>query len=141
MIGETQWTHKIPECPAHYAPSLNAAMGHFDAEELVEIEQDGDRKLTTEEIETLEGCRLLQSMLADLDLSLHTMRSFEAYENDLSTKVIPMIHDTFEELDEESAMVLQTFFAAHGAAARHAIAKTTRALLFQKKSSFKSMLS
>mmetsp|Transcript_16419 Transcript_16419/g.21412 ORF Transcript_16419/g.21412 Transcript_16419/m.21412 type:complete len:493 (-) Transcript_16419:1496-2974(-) len=129
MIGETQWTHKIPECPAHYAPSLNAAMGHFDAEELVEIEQDGDRKLTTEEIETLEGCRLLQSMLADLDLSLHTMRSFEAYENDLSTKVIPMIHDTFEELDEESAKVLQTFFAAHGAAARHAIAKTTRAQL------------
>ena len=68
-----------------------------------DIEQDGDRKLTTEEIETLEGCRLLQSMLADLDLSLHTMRSFEAYENDLPTKVIPMIHDTFEELDEESS--------------------------------------
>mmetsp|Transcript_21017 Transcript_21017/g.31359 ORF Transcript_21017/g.31359 Transcript_21017/m.31359 type:complete len:413 (-) Transcript_21017:26-1264(-) len=102
-----RWTHQIRECPPHYASCLNAALGHFDGEELLLIEQGGERKMTVEERETLEGCRLLQSMLADLDLSLHELRSFEAYENNLATKVIPMIHNTFEELDEESARVLQ----------------------------------
>ena len=106
-LNDVRWTHQISECPPHYASSLNAALGHFDGEELLMIEQEGERKMTVEERETLEGCRLLQSMLADLDLSLHELRSFEAYENTLATKVIPMIHNTFEELDEESARVLQ----------------------------------
>ena len=105
--GGTRWTHEIPEIPFQYTPALNAALGHFDGEDLVLIEHEGERKLTVEEQETLEGCRLLQSMLSDLDLSLLTMRSFEAYQNELVTKVIPMIHNTFEELDEESATVLQ----------------------------------
>ena len=105
--GGMRWTHEIPECPFQYAPALNAAMGHFDAEDLILMDQEGERMLTVEERETLEGCRLLQSMLSDLDLSLLTMRSFEAYEKDLVAKVIPMIHSTFEELDEESATILQ----------------------------------
>jgi len=42
-----------------------------------------------------------------------------------------LIHNTFEELDEASAEILQNFFVAHGAAVRHAIAKTTRALLMK----------
>lgn len=123
-----EWTHKIKsDTPSQYTPTLNMAMSHFDAEHLLEIQSE--RPLTAEETETLEGCRLLRSMLQDLDSSLEKVRSFEQYEEDIYTQIIPLIHETFEELDEESASVLQAFFAAHGQATRLAIARTTRNLL------------
>ena len=122
------WTNTIDATrPPHYGPALAATMGHFDATEILEAGQE--RKLTVEERETLDGCRLLQSMIHDLDANLDDIRSFSAYEDDLYAKVVPLIHDTFEELDEDSAQVLQSFFVAHGGAVRHAIAKTTRKLL------------
>ena len=122
------WTNTIEGSrPPHYGPALAATMGHFDATEILEAGQE--RKLTVEERETLDGCRLLQSMIHDLDANLDDIRSFSAYEDELYAKVVPLIHDTFEELDEDSAQVLQAFFVAHGAAVRHAIAKTTRKLL------------
>mmetsp|Transcript_2164 Transcript_2164/g.4965 ORF Transcript_2164/g.4965 Transcript_2164/m.4965 type:complete len:655 (-) Transcript_2164:877-2841(-) len=122
------WTNTIEGSrPPHYGPALAATMGHFDATEILEAGQE--RKLTVEERETLDGCRLLQSMIHDLDANLDDIRSFSAYEDDLYAKVVPLIHDTFEELDEDSAQVLQSFFVAHGGAVRHAIAKTTRKLL------------
>jgi hypothetical protein len=67
-------------------------------------------------------------MIHDLDLKLTTnqVRSFAAYEEDLYTKIVPLIHDTFEELDEDSAALLQRFFRAHGDAIRLSIAKLTR---------------
>ena len=122
------WTNTLDGSrPPHYGPALATTMAHFDATAILEAGEE--RKLTVEERETLDGCRLLQSMIHDLDNSLDTIRSFAAYEEDLYNKVVPLIHDTFEELDEDSAMVLQSFFVAHGAAVRHAIAKTTRELL------------
>jgi hypothetical protein len=124
-----EWSHRIPGQPPLYVPALNSAMGHFDAEEI--LKEQNERDLTVEERETLEGCRLLQSMLHNLDNSLETVRSFQAYEDDLSNKVIPLIHNTFEELDDSSADVLQAFFVMHGAAVRHAVAKTTRKLLIE----------
>ena len=121
-----EWTHKITgNTPPQYTPALNLALQHFDAEDI--LNKEGS--LTVEEKETLDGCRLLQSMLHDLDRSLENMRSFDAYEDELYSKVIPLIHDTFEQLDEESASVLQAFFVAHGSAVRHAVARTTRQLL------------
>ena len=122
------WTNTLDGSrPPHYGPALATTMAHFDATAILEAGEE--RKLTVEERETLDGCRLLQSMIHDLDAGLDTVRSFAAYEEDLFNKVVPLIHDTFEELDEDSAMVLQSFFVAHGAAVRHAIAKTTRDLL------------
>ena len=122
------WTNTLDGSrPPHYGPALATTMAHFDATAILEAGEE--RKLSVEERETLDGCRLLQSMIHDLDNGLDTVRSFAAYEEDLFNKVVPLIHDTFEELDEDSAMVLQSFFVAHGAAVRHAIAKTTRDLL------------
>ena len=127
-----QWTHQIQgNSPSFYIPILNETMGHFDATHLLEGSELEGRKLTMEERETLDGCKLIQSMIHDLDatLSSGTLRSFAAYEEDLFKKVIPLIHDTFEELDENSSLVLQRFFKAHGNAVRYVIAKTTRELL------------
>ena len=122
------WTHEVKgNRPAHYGPALAATMGHFDATPL--LEAAAERDLTVEERETVDGCRLLQSMIHDLDHDLDAIRSFAAYEERLSTTVVPLLHSTFEELDEDSAQVLQAFFVAHGAAVRHAVARTTRKLL------------
>jgi len=70
-------------------------------------------------------------MIHDLDANLHSgnLRSFTTYEEEIFQNVVPMIHETFEELDEETVNVLQRFFQAHGLAVRHAVAKTTRRLL------------
>jgi len=88
-----------------------------------------DRELTADERETLDGCKLLQSMLHDLDNGLDKMRSFDAHEQELYQTIIPMIHDTFETYDEVTADVLQAFFKAYSLAVRHAIAQNTRKLL------------
>ncbi len=129
--SEKSWTHLIKNVPAFYTSILNETMGHFDASHLHELKEEEERDLTMEERETLDGCKLLQSMIHDLDANLSSgnLRSFAAYEEDLYTKVVPLIHDTFEELDSDSAAVLHRFFQAHGTAVRHSIAKTTRKLL------------
>jgi hypothetical protein len=129
--SEKNWSHLIKSAPAFYTSILNETMGHFDASHLIEIKGGEERELTMEERETLDGCKLLQSMIHDLDANLSSgkLRSLAAYEEDLYNKVVPLIHETFEELDGDSAGILQRFFQAHGVAVRHSIAKTTRELL------------
>ena len=115
----TRWTHVVPQGVVqsqYYHPAFNTAMSHFDAEGILQVQKE--RPLTVDERETVQGCRLLQQLLYDLDTSLSKSISFQDYENDLHTKVIPLIHNAFEELDDTSAHVLQTFFKAHGAAIR-----------------------
>ena len=126
------WTHQIDtSSPQYYTTILNETMAHFDATPILETKEEEERELTTEERETIDGCKLLQSMIHDLDSNLSSgeIRSFAAYEEELYTKVVPLIHDTFEELDPDSAELLQNFFQAHGNAVRHSIARTTRKLL------------
>jgi hypothetical protein len=113
--------------PAAYQPILNAALAHFDAYDILEASHD--RELTVEERETLDGCKLLRDMLHDMDASLDSTRSFDAYEDHLMNVAVPLIYGTFEELDEESALILQKFFKAHGMAVRMAVARWTRDLL------------
>ena len=110
--------------PVAYQSILNTALSHFDADEILEVSHD--RELTAEERETLDGCKLLRDMIHDLDASLDSTRSFDAYEAHLINFAVPLIHGTFEELDEESARILQLFFRAHGMAARLAVARWTR---------------
>jgi hypothetical protein len=60
-----QFANEMIGIPAIYQITLQAAMLQFDAEELLEIKQERD--LTMEERETLDGCKLVQSMVHDLD--------------------------------------------------------------------------
>jgi hypothetical protein len=90
-----------------------------------------DNVLTTEERETLDGCKLMQSILHDLDGALETTRSFAAHEDALYRQVIPVIQDTFESYDEDTAGTLQTFFGAYNMAVRYHVAHNTRQLLLE----------
>lgn len=131
--SEFVWTNQIKKMPTYYTTVLNETMSHFDASHLIEIKTSGERPLTMEERETLDGCKLLSSMLHDLDVSLTSgnIMSFADYEKDLYTKVVPLIHDNFEELDEQTADLLQRFFQAHANAVRFSIAKNTRNFLVE----------
>jgi hypothetical protein len=120
------YNHHGPR-PSAYQPILNAALSHFDAESILEASRE--RELTVEERETLDGCKLLRDMIHDLDASLDTMKSFAAYEKYLVNVAVPLIYGSFEELDEESAGVLQLFFRVHGMAVRMAVARWTRDML------------
>ena len=99
------YTNALEGPPTAYSQALNNALSHFDGTEL--LEEKKERQLTTEERETLEGCKLLQSILHDLDVGLERVSSFAAYEEDLYQKVIPTLYGRFEELDEESSHALQ----------------------------------
>jgi len=60
---------------------------------------------------------------------LDRVRSYAAHEDELYNRIIPLIHDTFEAYDDETANVLQSFFGAYALAVKYAIAKNTRKLL------------
>ena len=125
------WTHEMKGVPMFYTSVMNETMAHFDATHLLEIKEEEERDLNMEERETLDGCKLLQSVIHDLDANMSTgkLRTFADYEEQLFSKVVPLIHDTFEEWDGDSAAILQRFFEANGTAVRFSIAKTTRKLL------------
>jgi hypothetical protein len=76
-----QYTNDMVGIPSIYQIALQAAMSHFDAEEILEKKQT--RELTMEERETLDGCKLVQSMIHDLDADLEHIRSFAAHEDEL----------------------------------------------------------
>ncbi|KAL3801093.1 hypothetical protein HJC23_002386 [Cyclotella cryptica] len=113
--------------PSSYHGVLNAALSHFDADSILEASKE--RELTVEERETLDGCKLLRDMIHDLDASLDTMKSFAAYEEYLINVAVPLLYGSFEELDEESAGILQNFFAVHGMAVRMVVARWTREMI------------
>ena len=100
-----RYTNDMAGIPGIYQTTLQAAMSHFDAEELLELKQE--RELTMEERETLDGCKLMQSMIHDLDNQLGEIRSFAAHEDELYGRIIPLIHDTFEMMDDNTSDVLQ----------------------------------
>jgi hypothetical protein len=129
--GELSWTNlhykKFGRRPSAYMPVMNAVLSHFDADAILEASKE--RELTVEERETLDGCKLLRDMIHDLDASLDTMKSFAAYEEYLVNVAVPLIYGSFEELDEESAAMLQLFFRVHGMAVRMVVARWTREML------------
>lgn len=100
-----RYTNDMTGIPSIYQSTLQAAMSHFDAEELIELKQE--RELNMEERETLDGCKLMQSMIHDLDNQLVDIRSFAAHEDELYGRIIPLIHDTFELMDDTTSDVLQ----------------------------------
>jgi hypothetical protein len=122
-----KYTNEMNGIPVVYQMALQAAMSHFDAEPLLEAKLE--RELTTEERETLDGCKLVQSMIHDLDAQLKEIRSFAKHEDELYGKIIPLLYDTFEAMDDQTSDVLQAYFAAYAVAVRYAIARKTRDLL------------
>ena len=130
MDKTLQWTQHMQQPPAAYQVALKTAMAHFDATELLDLKEEGI-DLSTEQRETLDGCKLMQSLLHDVDASLESVRSFAQHEQDLFQRIIPLIHDTFEGYDEDTAQILQTFFGAYSLAVRYAIAKNTRQVLVE----------
>eukprot|EP00980_Cylindrotheca_fusiformis_P009092 scaffold1966_cov109-Cylindrotheca_fusiformis.AAC.1 len=124
---DVQFTNEMTAAPKIYQIALQTAMSHFDAEELLEAKQE--RELTTDERETLDGCKLVQSMIHDLDSDLEKIRSFAAHEEDLYSRIIPLLYDTFEAMDERTNEVLSAYFAAYAVAVRYSIAKKTREVL------------
>jgi len=138
MEKKLAWTHEMEHAPQAYDVALKTALQHFDADELLEKKAQNDDDLTPEERETLDGCKLMQSVLHDLDVALPEIRSFAAHEDTLYRQVIPVIQDTFESYDENTAQVLQTFFGAYSLAVRYHVAKNTRHLLRHGESSSSS---
>ena len=124
--SRTTWTHELRAPPQAYQTALQAALQHFDAEDLLQQQQQSTEKLTPEQEETLQGCRLLLQLLHELDTALDTVTSWDAHEQALVHQVIPRIHHTFEAYDDETAAVLQTFFAAYSTAVRFSIARNAR---------------
>lgn len=122
-----QYTHEMSGIPPIYQIALQAAVSHFDAEEILQAKQERD--LSTEERETLDGCKLVQSMIYDLDADLEHVRSFVAHEEELYGRIIPLLYDTFEAMDDHTSDILQAYFAAYAVAVRFAIAKKTRQVL------------
>ena len=117
--------------PSMYQVALQTALSHFDADPILELQAQGET-LTTEQRETLEGCKLFHSMLHDLDVGLEEISSFAAHEQELYQRIIPLIYDSFEEVDDTTSQVLQAFFVAYGMAVRYQIATKTRSLLTAK---------
>ena len=68
-------------------------------------------------------------MIHDLDAQLQDIRSFAKHEDELYGKIIPLLYDTFEAMDDQTSDVLQAYFAAYAVAVRYAIAHKTRELL------------
>ncbi|KAL7566598.1 hypothetical protein ACA910_003437 [Epithemia clementina (nom. ined.)] len=125
MEKKLVWSHTMTAPPQVYHVAWQAALQHFDAQEILQAKVEGN-ELTTEQRETLDGCKLLQSLLHDVDVELEKVTSWEAHEQALYRQIIPLIHDTFEGYDEETASVLQRFFAAYSLAVRYSIARNTR---------------
>eukprot|EP00934_Nitzschia_sp_Nitz4_P005899 Nitzschia sp. Nitz4//scaffold60_size111251//42295//44001//NITZ4_004145-RA/size111251-processed-gene-0.9-mRNA-1//1//CDS//3329555558//5889//frame0 len=124
-----QYTNEMTGMPAIYQLALQTTMSHFDAEPILEAKLE--RELTMEERETLDGCKLVQSMIHDLDKELDRVRSFAAHEDELYGRIIPLLYDTFEEMDEHTSEVLMAYFSAYAVAVRYAIAKNTRRVLME----------
>lgn len=86
-------------------------------------------KLTEEERETLEGCRVIQDLIRDLNKELVNFTSFAHYESELERKIIPMLTRTFESLDEDAVDKIQAFFVKYGELVRYNTATKTRELV------------
>ena len=125
--NQQEWTHRMKGPPTSYHQVLNMAMAHFDGEALLEAQQE--RSLTEEELETLEGAKVLQSMLQELDANLDHVVSLASHEDRMVQDIIPTLFGTFEALDEPSVHLLSNFFAAHGWTVRYNLATKMRRML------------
>mmetsp|Transcript_21704 Transcript_21704/g.60289 ORF Transcript_21704/g.60289 Transcript_21704/m.60289 type:complete len:698 (-) Transcript_21704:904-2997(-) len=129
---ELTWSNQMTAPPQVYQMAMQRAIRHFDdhAQEIIQRQIDG-HDLDAEEREVIDGCKLMQSIIHDVDNGLEQVRSFRAHEEFLSQRIIPLMYDTFEGYDEETAKLLEAFFGCYSLAVRYSIARNTRQLLKQ----------
>jgi hypothetical protein len=75
MDKKLVWSNVMHSPPQVYQLALKTAMMHFDAQDIIQAKLDG-KDLSSAERETLDGCKLLQSLLHDVDAGLDKLRSF-----------------------------------------------------------------
>ncbi len=103
--------------PEGYMEACRGALDLFNPTALFEGKAEAD--LTEEEVETREGCRIIQELIRDMNRQLTSFTSAEAYTQELERRIIPMIASTFESLDEAAADALQAFFSKYGEMVRY----------------------
>ena len=101
--------------PTEYVDASERVLGHFAPPEGADAE-------------TREGCAWVTQLISDLNANLADFQSFEHWELEISSQLVPMLHAKFEELDADSADVLQHFFATYGKAVRATADGATRSL-------------
>ena len=74
-----------------------------------EVEGEPDE----EDVELIEACRWLQTLVSDMNRQLVDLVSVQQYDHELSYGLLPLIHNKFEALDEVSVDVLTDFFAEY----------------------------
>lgn len=87
------------------------------------------RDLTEEERETRQGCMIVQDLVRDLNKQLVHYTSFALFETELERRIIPLVYQTFEELDEDAVERLTTFFQRYGEMVRFNSSVQTRELV------------
>lgn len=78
--------------------------------------------------ETRQGCAWIQQLIADLNANVTSFTSLEMWESEIAAQIIPMLHNKFSQLDEDSADHLQAFFRAYGQVVRWLATDSTRQL-------------
>ncbi|TFJ81062.1 hypothetical protein NSK_007705 [Nannochloropsis salina CCMP1776] len=105
------------EPPGGYMEACRTALEVFNPTSL--FEGRAEKELTEEELETREGCRIIQDLIRDMNRQLTSFTSTETYTQELERRIIPMIASTFESLDEDAADALQAFFVKYGEMVRY----------------------
>lgn len=93
----------------------------------------GCRDLSEEEKETRHGCMIVQDLVRELNSALVTFTSYTLFEAELERRIIPMVFQTFESLDEEAVEKLTTFFQRYGEMVKYNSALKTRELVLSPK--------
>ena len=81
---------------------------------------------TEEELEIIEACAFLSTLVRDLDAEITNFTSLSHYEQNLMQNVIPTIDKKIEGMDETSADQLESFFKSYGSAVREVVQHRTR---------------
>ena len=82
---------------------------------------------TSDEMEIIEACIFLCSLVRDMDREIDQFTSFQHYEQNIMDGIVPTIHDKMEGMDEDSTNVLMAFFEQYGKAVRRVVPFMTRA--------------
>ena len=126
-----QWTNRMAGPPESYTRALHLALAHLDAEDLVQKKLSPSQTLTPDEQDTLEAAQWVQSLLQDVDAGLESVRSVAAQNEYIMTNILPMLHETLDGCDDETATLLQEYFQSYFPTLHYASAKNVRKLLRQ----------
>ena len=81
---------------------------------------------TADEMEVIEACIFLCSLIRDLDHEIDKFTSFQHYEQNIMEGIVPVIHEKIEGMDEDSTQILMSFFEEYGKAVRQVVPYMTR---------------